>query len=69
MPFLEINSCTECPFARYSNSCEWGEDSYGIKCGHDNSFIDEYQSKRTGRSYGIFFKCPLPQEIPNEDED
>lgn len=68
MPYLEIKSCTECPFAKYPHQCT-SDDSYLIKCDHPEQDDDEAREKRIGRSYGIFFNCPLPLEIVTEEEN
>lgn len=69
MPYLEINSCTECPFAEYGNSNDLPSE-FLIRCGHQEKKYEDpnYRMIRIG-SRGIYFNCPLPQEIVREDED
>lgn len=65
MPYLEIKSCTDCPFAVYPYHI--GEETYAINCGHEESTSKE-QVKKISNTYGIFFTCPLPMEIVSPEE-
>lgn len=67
MPYLKIDSCTECPFKQHPHG-DVGEDSYRIRCGHPDVPDHETQIRSCFKSYGIFFPCPLPKEMNSDDE-